>query len=89
MTTQQQPILQPEQPGHGSWIQDVSGLFAEVVEEEEVVVVVEGKMVELVAAMFWFDNLSRGGIFLDGGVGGSWLVLPPDLSWGMQLSYWE
>lgn len=53
------------------------------------VVVVEGKMVELVAAMFWFDNLSRGGIFLDGGVGGSWLVLPPDLSWGMQLSYWE
>lgn len=54
MTTQQQPILQPEQPGHGSWIQAVSGLFAEVVkeEEEEEVVVVEGKMVELVAAMF-------------------------------------
>lgn len=61
MTTQQQPILQPEQPGHGTSIQGVSGLFAVVV----VVVLVEveeARKFKVVAAIFDLIYFGESGI---------------------------
>lgn len=59
MTTQQQPILQPEQPGHGTSIQAVSGLFAVVV---VVVEVEEARKFKVVAAIFDLIYFGESGI---------------------------
>ncbi len=62
MTTQQQPILQPEQPGHGTSIQAVSGLFAVVVVVVVVVEVEEARKFKVVAAIFDLIYFGESGI---------------------------